>query len=97
MAAILGLELEAVEEVAQQASDIGVCDLANDNAPGQAVVSGERAAVQRAVELAKQQGARRSVLLPVSAPFHCRLLAPAAEAVARGAGGGGDTGRRQCR
>ena len=59
-----------------------MCDLANDNAPGQAVVSGERAAVQRAVELAKQQGARRSVLLPVSAPFHCRLLAPAAEAVA---------------
>ena len=82
MAAILGLELEAVEEVAQQASDTGVCDLANDNAPGQAVVSGERAAVQRAVELAKQQGARRSMLLPVSAPFHCRLLAPAAEAVA---------------
>ena len=82
MAAILGLELEAVEAVAQQASDTGVCDLANDNAPGQAVVSGERAAVQRAVELAKQQGARRSMLLPVSAPFHCRLLAPAAEAVA---------------
>ena len=82
MAAILGLELEAVEAVAQQASDTGVCDLANDNAPGQAVVSGERAAVKRAVELAKQQGARRSMLLPVSAPFHCRLLAPAAEAVA---------------
>jgi [acyl-carrier-protein] S-malonyltransferase len=82
MAAILGLELDAVEEVARQASEVGVCDLANDNAPGQAVVSGERAAVQRAVDLAKQQGARRSVLLPVSAPFHCRLLAPAAEAVA---------------
>jgi [acyl-carrier-protein] S-malonyltransferase len=81
MAAILGLELEAVEEVARRASEVGVCDLANDNAPGQAVVSGERAAVERAVELAKQQGARRSVLLPVSAPFHCRLLAPAAEAV----------------
>jgi [acyl-carrier-protein] S-malonyltransferase len=82
MAAILGLELEGVEEVARRASDVGVCDLANDNAPGQVVVSGERAAVERAVELAKQQGARRSVLLPVSAPFHCRLLAPAAEAVA---------------
>jgi [acyl-carrier-protein] S-malonyltransferase len=81
MAAILGLELEAVEEIARQASEVGVCDLANDNAPGQAVVSGERAAVERAVDLAKQQGARRSVLLPVSAPFHCRLLAPAAEAV----------------
>ncbi|HEX6111397.1 MAG TPA: ACP S-malonyltransferase, partial [Geminicoccaceae bacterium] len=62
--------------------EIGVCDLANDNAPGQAVVSGDRAAVERAVELAREQGARRSVLLPVSAPFHCRLLAPAAEAVA---------------
>jgi [acyl-carrier-protein] S-malonyltransferase len=81
MAAILGLELEAVERVAKEASAIGVCDLANDNAPGQAVVSGNRAAVERAVDLAKAQGARRSVLLPVSAPFHCRLLAPAAEAV----------------
>jgi [acyl-carrier-protein] S-malonyltransferase len=82
MAAILGLELEAVEEVARQASAVGACELANDNAPGQAVVSGARAAVERAVDLAKQHGARRSVLLPVSAPFHCRLLAPAAEAMA---------------
>ena len=81
MAAILGLELEAVERVARDASEVGVCDLANDNAPGQAVVSGSRAAVERALDLAKARGARRSVLLPVSAPFHCRLLAPAAEAV----------------
>jgi [acyl-carrier-protein] S-malonyltransferase len=81
MAAILGLELQAVEQVARDASEAGGCDLANDNAPGQAVVSGSRAAVERAVDLAKAQGARRSVLLPVSAPFHCRLLAPAAEAV----------------
>jgi [acyl-carrier-protein] S-malonyltransferase len=81
MAAILGLELAEVEEVAEAASAIGVCDVANDNAPGQVVVSGARAAVERAVELAKARGARRSVLLPVSAPFHCRLLAPAAEAV----------------
>jgi [acyl-carrier-protein] S-malonyltransferase len=81
MAAILGLELQAVEQVARDASEVGVCDLANDNAPGQAVVSGSRAAVERALELAKAHGARRSVLLPVSAPFHCRLLAPAAEAV----------------
>jgi [acyl-carrier-protein] S-malonyltransferase len=58
-----------------------VCDVANDNAPGQVVVSGDRAAVERAVELAKARGARRSVLLPVSAPFHCRLLRPAAEAL----------------
>jgi [acyl-carrier-protein] S-malonyltransferase len=80
MAAILGLELAAVEAIAQQANEVGVCDLANDNAPGQAVVSGSRAAVERAVELAKAQGAR-GVLLPVSAPFHCRLLAPAADAM----------------
>jgi [acyl-carrier-protein] S-malonyltransferase len=81
MAAILGLELDVVEAVAQEASAVGVCDLANDNAPGQAVVSGSRAAVERAFDLAKAKGARRSVLLPVSAPFHCRLLAPAAAAV----------------
>ena len=81
MAAILGLELAAVEEVAAAASAVGVCDVANDNAPGQVVVSGARAAVERAVELAKGRGARRSMLLAVSAPFHCRLLAPAAEAV----------------
>jgi [acyl-carrier-protein] S-malonyltransferase len=84
MAAILGLELAAVEEVAAAASAVGVCDVANDNAPGQVVVSGARAAVERAVELAKARGARRSMLLAVSAPFHCRLLAPAADAV-RGA------------
>jgi [acyl-carrier-protein] S-malonyltransferase len=87
MAAILGLELQAIEDVARGASEVGVCDLANDNAPGQAVVSGSRAAVERALDLAKAQGARRSVLLPVSAPFHCRLLAPAAEAVRAALGG----------
>jgi [acyl-carrier-protein] S-malonyltransferase len=81
MAAILGLDLGAVEEVAAEASAAGVCDVANDNAPGQVVVSGAKAAVERAVGLAKGRGARRSMLLPVSAPFHCRLLAPAAEAM----------------
>ena len=81
MAAILGLELGSVEEIAAEASRIGVCDVANDNAPGQVVVSGARAAIERAVALAKGKGARRSMLLAVSAPFHCRLLAPAAEAV----------------
>jgi [acyl-carrier-protein] S-malonyltransferase len=81
MAAILGLDLGAVEEVAAEASAAGLCDVANDNAPGQVVVSGAKAAVERAVELAKTKGARRSMLLPVSAPFHCRLLAPAAEAM----------------
>jgi [acyl-carrier-protein] S-malonyltransferase len=81
MAAILGLELAAVEEVAAAASVIGVCDVANDNAPGQVVVSGTHVAVEEAVVLAKARGARRSMLLAVSAPFHCRLLAPAAEAL----------------
>jgi len=81
MAAILGLDLAAVEAVAAEASAAGVCDVANDNAPGQVVVSGEKAAVERAVELARARGARRSMLLAVSAPFHCRLLQPAAEAM----------------
>jgi [acyl-carrier-protein] S-malonyltransferase len=81
MAAILGLELAAVEEVAAAASATGVCDVANDNAPGQVVVSGARGAVEQAVELARAKGARRSMLLAVSAPFHCRLLAPAADAL----------------
>jgi [acyl-carrier-protein] S-malonyltransferase len=81
MAAILGLELAAVEEVAAAASAAGVCDVANDNAPGQVVVSGARGAVELALELARAKGARRSMLLAVSAPFHCRLLAPAADAL----------------
>jgi [acyl-carrier-protein] S-malonyltransferase len=82
MAAILGLELAEVEAVALEAGAGEVCDVANDNAPGQVVVSGARDAVARAVEIAKGKGAKRSLLLPVSAPFHCRLMAPAAEAVA---------------
>lgn len=82
MAALLGLELDAAEGVARDASEAGVCEVANDNAPGQVVISGARAAVERALELARERGARRSVLLPVSAPFHCSLMAPAAEAMA---------------
>jgi [acyl-carrier-protein] S-malonyltransferase len=81
MAAVLGLDLAAVEAIAAEAADAGVCEVGNDNAPGQAVVSGTRAAVERAVEIAKAKGAARSMLLPVSAPFHCRLMAPAADAV----------------
>jgi len=81
MAAVLGLDVEAVEAVVATAHEAGICDVANDNAPGQVVVSGQRQAVERAVELAKAKGARRSMLLPVSAPFHCRLMAPAAEVV----------------
>ena len=81
MAALLGLELEAAREVAEAARQGQVCDCANDNAPGQVVVSGDRAAVERAVELAKEKGGRRSILLPVSAPFHCALMKPAADAM----------------
>jgi [acyl-carrier-protein] S-malonyltransferase len=83
MAALLGLGFEAVAEIAAEASQGGqVCAAANDNAPGQVVVSGHVEAVARAMALAKTRGARHSVLLPVSAPFHCALMAPAAEAMA---------------
>ena len=78
MAALLGLELEPAQEVAQAAAEDEVCAAANDNAPGQVVVSGHKAAVERAIKLAAERGARRSILLPVSAPFHCALMAPAA-------------------
>lgn len=80
MAAILGLELDQVTAIAQEAAGGDhVCAPANDNAPGQVVVSGHREAVERAIELAKARGAKRGVLLPVSAPFHCDLMKPAAE------------------
>ena len=82
MAAILGLELKQVEALVQQASVSGVCDVANDNAPGQVVVSGAKAAVEKAAELAKAEGARRALMLPVSAPFHCSLMRPAAQRMA---------------
>lgn len=82
MAALLGLGFDAVVEVARDAAEGQVCQAANDNDPGQVVVSGHREAVERAVEIAKQRGARRAVLLPVSAPFHCALMEPAAQAMA---------------
>ena len=82
MAALLGLDFGAVTEVAAAASEGEVCAAANDNDPGQVVVSGHKAAVERAVDLAKERGAKRAVLLPVSAPFHCELMAPAAEKMA---------------
>jgi [acyl-carrier-protein] S-malonyltransferase len=81
MAALLGLDREVVEEVAREAAEGDVCDVANDNGPGQVVVSGHAAAVQRAVTIAQGKGARRAVMLAVSAPFHCALMAPAAEAM----------------
>ena len=79
MAAILGPSLEEVEQIAAEAAGDEVCDVANDNSEGQVVVSGNTAAVERAVEIAKERGVRRAVLLPVSAPFHCSLLDPAAD------------------
>ena len=78
MAAILGLDFETVTVVAEAASQGEVCQAANDNDPGQVVVSGHQAAVERAIDLAKEAGAKRAVLLPVSAPFHCKLMEPAA-------------------
>ena len=87
MAALLGLDFAAASEVAAEASGEGICQAANDNDPAQVVVSGHRAAVERAVEIAKARGARRAILLPVSAPFHCALMQPAADAMAEALAG----------
>lgn len=82
MAALLGLDLETAKAVAAEAAQGEVCATANDNAPGQVVISGDKAAVERAIEIAKGKGARRSIQLPVSAPFHCPLMRPAADDMA---------------
>jgi [acyl-carrier-protein] S-malonyltransferase len=82
MAALLGLEFDAAEAVAAEAARGQVCQAANDNGGGQVVVSGDKAAVERAVEIAKARGAKRAMMLPVSAPFHCALMKPAADAMA---------------
>jgi [acyl-carrier-protein] S-malonyltransferase len=82
MAALLGLDFEQAVTVAGEAAQDQVCQAANDNGGGQVVVSGDRAAVERAVEIAKGKGARRAMMLPVSAPFHCSLMQPAADAMA---------------
>jgi len=82
MAALIGLELGDVKMIAAEAASVGVCAAANDNGGGQVVLSGERTAVERAVEIAKVRGAKRAMLLPVSAPFHCSLMQPAADAMA---------------
>ena len=81
MAALVGLDLADIVSIALEASEDGVCNAANDNAPGQVVVSGDTAAVGRAIELAMKRGAKRAIKLPVSAPFHCALMAPAADAM----------------
>lgn len=87
MAALLGLDFEAVTEVAQEAAQGDVCQAANDNDPAQVVVSGHKSAVERAIEIAKAKGAKRAVMLPVSAPFHCALMAPAADVMAKALSG----------
>lgn len=87
MAALLGLDYEAARDVAEAAAQGEVCTAANDNAPGQVVVSGHRSAVERALDIAKEKGARRAILLPVSAPFHCSLMQPAADAMAEALAG----------
>jgi [acyl-carrier-protein] S-malonyltransferase len=82
MAALLGMEYDAAVAVAEEAAQGQVCQAANDNGGGQVVVSGDKAAVDRAVEIAKAKGAKRAMLLPVSAPFHCSLMQPAADVMA---------------
>ncbi len=81
MAAIIGLEFDGVEAVCAEASSTGTCQIANDNGGGQVVISGARAAVEQAAALASEKGAKRAILLPVSAPFHSAMMAPAAEAM----------------
>jgi [acyl-carrier-protein] S-malonyltransferase len=88
MAALMGMELDAVQAVAKDASQASgeVCDVANDNASGQVVVSGSVAGVDKAIEIAAGRGGRRSIKLPVSAPFHCRLMKPAADEMEKALG-----------
>ena len=82
MAALLGADLALAQKIADAAAQCQVCTVANDNDPSQVVISGHKRAIDRAIELAKDMGAKRAVLLPVSAPFHCPLMQPAAEAMA---------------
>lgn len=83
MAALLGLDLAPAQAAAAEGAEGEVCSAANDNAPGQVVISGHKGAVERAIEIAKTKGAKRGILLPVSAPFHCALMQPAADAMAK--------------
>jgi [acyl-carrier-protein] S-malonyltransferase len=87
MAALLGADLEKARAIAEAAAEGEVCTVANDNDPSQVVISGARAAIERAIALAKDHGAKRAVLLPVSAPFHCPLMQPAADAMAEALAG----------
>ena len=83
MAAILGLDFETVSQITNLSSDDQICQAANDNDPGQVVISGHKNAVDQTIELAKDAGAKRAVLLPVSAPFHCSLMQPAADIMSK--------------
>jgi [acyl-carrier-protein] S-malonyltransferase len=83
MAALLGLEFDVAAVIASEAAHGQVCEAANDNGGGQVVISGDKAAVERAVEIARSRGAKRAMMLPVSAPFHCKLMQPAADVMAR--------------
>jgi len=83
MAAVLGLDYAAVKAVAEEAAEDQICQAANDNDPGQVVISGHKEAVERAAVIAKREGAKRAMLLPVSAPFHCSLMEPAAQRMAQ--------------
>ncbi|MBT5938366.1 MAG: ACP S-malonyltransferase, partial [Rhodospirillaceae bacterium] len=82
MAALMGVEMDVAEEIAAEAAQGEICTAANDNASGQIVLSGATAAIERAVEIAAEKGAKRCILLPVSAPFHCAMMAPAADVMA---------------
>jgi [acyl-carrier-protein] S-malonyltransferase len=87
MAALLGADIEKAEALAAAAAEGEVCEVANDNDPSQVVISGHKGAVERAIALVKEHGIKRGVLLPVSAPFHCALMAPAAEVMAEALAG----------
>jgi [acyl-carrier-protein] S-malonyltransferase len=82
MAALMGVEMDVAEEIAAEAAQGEICTAANDNAPGQIVLSGATAAIERAVEIATEKGAKRSIILPVSAPFHCAMMATVADIMA---------------
>ena len=103
MAALLGAELDQARAVAEEAATAanGVCQVANDNGGGQVVISGAKSAVDKAIDIAKEKGIKRALLLPVSAPFHCALMQPAADAMREALAGRGDqrpvrSRRRQC-
>jgi [acyl-carrier-protein] S-malonyltransferase len=82
MAALLGTDLDLARRIAAAAAEGEICTVANDNDPGQVVISGHKGAIDRAIEIAKDMGAKRAIALPVSAPFHCPLMQPAADAMA---------------